>query len=219
MQFTTQQVIVCPQCDNVVSIDAEFCNICGKRLQPTLANAQPATPMLASPSFPSHVEEEDFEEEEDYIVDEDDELDYSVKQANVPSIPPAPGEVLNLLRQLQEQSAYIEHYFPADLPGKVQKLLAWKKQMQRASACAELFDHPQLQQIESQQTLKLRHHLAEATHALDYTREYTVKLIGHTGAGKSTLLAALLGQDIFPRLAGGAVTGVCTRVRMCGKQE
>lgn len=75
------------------------------------------------------------------------------------------------------------------------------------------------QQTGSQQLLKLRHHLAEAARALDYTREYSVKLVGHAGAGKSTLLAALLGQDIFPRLAGGAVTGVCTRVRLCSEQE
>lgn len=46
-----------------------------------------------------------------------------------------------------------------------------------------------------------------------------VKVIGHAGAGKSTLLAALLGRDIFPRLAGGAVTGVHTRVRLCCDQE
>src|SRR5215471_6280288 len=222
MQFTTQtqQAIICPQCDNVVRIDAEFCNICGKRLRPALADTQPTTSMVASPSYPSQMQDGDFddEEDEDYIDEEDDEddLDYSVKHTMVPL---APGEVLNLLRQLQEQSVYIERYFPADLPGKAQKLLAWKKQLQRASASAELFDHPQLQQIESQQTFKLRHHLAEATRALDYTREYTVKLIGHAGAGKSTLLAALLGQDVFPRLAGGAVTGVRTRVRLCNELE
>ena len=65
----------------------------------------------------------------------------------------------------------------------------------------------------------MRHHIAEAARALDFTREYSVKLIGHAGAGKSTLLAALIGQDIFPRLAGGAVTGVCTRVRLRSEQE
>jgi hypothetical protein len=224
MQFTspTQQVIICPQCDNVVRIDAEFCNICGKRLQPALTNAHQSTPMVASLSFPSLIEEGaiDDEDDEHYIDDEDyeDEIDLSTKLATPPN-PPASGEILNLLRQLQAQSVHIDHYFPAELPGKAQKLLAWKKQLQRASICAELFDHPQLQQIESQHILKLHHHLAEATRALDYTREYTVKLIGHAGAGKSTLLAALLGQDIFPRLAGGAVTGVRTRVRLCSEQE
>lgn len=223
MQFTTQteQVIICPQCDNVVRIDAEFCNICGKRLQPAPANTHPVPPRIASPAFLSHTEDEEIDEDDEDYVDDDDEeeLDNSSKQTTIPAVPPAPGEILNLLRQLQELSAHIDRYFPAELPGKAQKLLAWKKQLQRASACAELFDHPQLQQTESQQILKLRHHLAEAARALDYTREYTVKLIGHAGAGKSTLLAALLGQDIFPRLAGGAVTGVRTRVRLCSEQE
>ena len=224
MQFTTQaqQVIICPQCDNVVRIDAEFCNICGKQLRPTVAEARSGSLGIASASFPSQVEDGniDDDDDEDYFdEDDEDESNHSAKDVTVPSIPPATGELLILLRQLQEQSTYIERYFPADLPGKAEKLLAWKKQLHRASACAELFDHPQLQQIESQQTLKLRHHLAEATRALDFTREYTVKLIGHVGAGKSTLLAALLGQDIFPRLAGGAVTGVRTRVRLCSEQE
>ena len=47
MQFTaqTQQLTTCPQCDNVVRIDAEFCNICGKRLrQATAGSATPAVP-------------------------------------------------------------------------------------------------------------------------------------------------------------------------------
>src|SRR3989442_6744162 len=215
MQFTTQtqQVITCPQCDNVVSINAEFCNICGKRLRPAFTNARPGIPMVTS----SQLEQQGTEEEEEYLDEEEDESLQDARTA--PAIPSAPSELLHLLHQLQEQSMQIERYFPADLAGKAQKLLAWKKQLQRARACAELFERPQLQQIESQQAFKLRHHLAEATRALDFTREYTVKLIGHAGAGKSTLLAALLGQDIFPRLAGGAVTGVRTRVRLCSDQE
>src|SRR6266568_2964533 len=210
MQFTTQtqQLTTCPQCDNVVRIDAEFCNICGQRLGPLSGNARPGT-QLAS-QLASDEDEEEEEEEESVQVEKD--------AASQP-IPPAPIEIQNLLRRLQEQSAQMEIYFPANLPGKAQRLVAWKKQLQRAHAAAELFERPQLQQIESQQVLRLRHHLAEATRALNYTREYTVKLIGHTGAGKSTLLAALLGQDIFPRLAGGAVTGVRTRVRLCSAEE
>ncbi|QBD78200.1 hypothetical protein EPA93_20230 [Ktedonosporobacter rubrisoli] len=113
----------------------------------------------------------------------------------------------------------MDQYFPADLADKNQKLAAWKKQLLRALACAEIFERPQLQMIEAQQVLRLRHHLAEAAHALDFTREYTVKIIGHAGAGKSTLLAAMIGRDIFPRLAGGAVTGVRTRIRLCHEQE
>jgi Dynamin family len=222
MQFTTatQQVIICPQCDNVVPLEAEFCNICGKRLRPSLANTPVGTSATSypPPSFSSQIENGDDEDDDEYFDEEDeDELEQEVTSAS--SIPSTPGELLYLLSHLQEQTAQIERYFPGDLPGKGQKLTAWKKQLQRALACTELFERPLLQQIESQQALKLRYYLAEATRALDFTREYTVKLIGHAGAGKSTLLAALLGQDIFPRLAGGAVTGVRTRVKLCSEQE
>jgi ABC-type glutathione transport system ATPase component len=218
MQSTTsaQQVMTCPQCDNIVSISAEFCNICGKRLRPPPAGVAYDEQSLQD-------EDEDYEDEDEYIDDEEEAVSTTslrVKQAvQDGGLDQSSSEILTHLRRLQEQAEQMERYFPADLPGKAQKLVAWKKQLQRALACVELFERPQLQQSESQQTLKLRHHLAEAAHALDFTREYTVKLIGHTGAGKSTLLAALLGQDIFPRLAGGAVTGVCTRVRLCQEQE
>jgi Dynamin family len=220
MQTTTpaspaQQVTACPQCDNIVSINAEFCNICGKRLRP------PANAAYAAPA--QQQDDEEYEDDDEYD-DEEDEAGTTtalrVKQAaQAGYLPLSASEMLTQLSRLQEQAEQMERYFPADLPGKAQKLASWKKQLQRAMACVELFERPQLQQSESQQMLKLRHHLAEAARALDYTREYTVKLIGHTGAGKSTLLAALLGQDIFPRLAGGAVTGVCTRVRLCHEHE
>ncbi len=221
MQFTAQpqQLTTCPQCDNVVRVDAEFCNICGKRLRPASAVAHSGMPTERAQSLALQVEVEDDDEE---YLDEDADEDAPTsaeKSSRSQPLPPAPSEILSLLRRLQEQATQMEQYFPVELPGKAQKVIAWKKQLQRALACAELFERPRLQQIESRQALKLRHHLAEAAHALDYTREYTVKLIGHAGAGKSTILAALLGQDIFPRLAGGAVTGVCTRVRLCGKQE
>lgn len=222
MQFTqpSQQLTTCPQCDNVVRIDAEFCNICGQRLHGPLAKnrltVRQTTAAYAPYATSSSInaDDEEYEDEDDY--EDEDEQGEGALAAPLPS---APGEILAALQYLQEQSTHIEHYFPAELPGKAQKLLAWRKQLQRARACAELFERPQLQQIESQQALKLRHHLAEATHALDFTREYTVKVIGHTGAGKSTLLAAMLGRDIFPRLAGGAVTGVRTQVRLCGEHE
>ncbi len=168
--------------------------------------------------------EEDEEDEEDEYFDEEDEDESTtalrVRQGEQSStITLSASEIVARLRHLLEIADQIERYFPADLPGKEQKLAAWKNQLQRALACVEFFERPLLQQSESQQTLKLRHHMAEAARSLDFTREYTVKLIGHAGAGKSTLLAALLGQDIFPRLAGGAVTGVCTRVRLCQDQE
>ena len=222
MQFTTptQQLTTCPQCDNVVRIDAEFCNICGKRLRP--ASAPSST--YHSNAQQEEDDEDDDEDEDDYL-DEDDEDESGttalVAHNTIPamSLPLSASEILIQLRRLQEQTGQMERYFPADLPGKELKLTAWKKQLQRALACVELFERPQLQQSESQQPLKLRHHIAAAARALDFTREYTVKLIGHAGAGKSTLMAALIGKDIFPRLVGGAVTGVCTRVRLCAERE
>ncbi|MDQ2715850.1 MAG: dynamin family protein [Chloroflexota bacterium] len=224
MQFTTQpqQLTTCPQCDNVVRIDAEQCNICGKRLRPPTGNARSAPVMVPQSASSLNASEEDEEyEDDDEYSDEDEEGEEPQDEAGKasPELPPAPNEIVVLLRRLQEQSAQMERYFPADLPNKEQKILAWKKQLQRACACAELFERAQFQQIELQQALKLRQYLAETARALDFTREYTVKLIGHAGAGKSTLLAALLGQDIFPRLAGGAVTGVRTRVRLCSADE
>ncbi len=216
MQFTVQgqsQLTTCPRCDNVVRIDAEVCNICGQRLHPLQGKGQL---LVQSSTLPLAEDEYEYEDDDEY---EDNEREDALAESLPAHIPSAPTEILATLQRLQEQEAQIEHYFPADLPGKAQKLMAWRKQIQRARACAELFERPQLQQIESQQALKLRYHLSEATHALDFTREYTVKVIGHAGAGKSTLLAAMLGRDIFPRLAGGAVTGVRTRVRLCGEQE
>lgn len=62
MQFTTpiQQLTTCPQCDNVVRIDAEFCNICGK--------------WLRSPSSSLHLslaQQEEMDDHEEYEDDED----------------------------------------------------------------------------------------------------------------------------------------------------
>lgn len=232
MQFIRQkqQVTVCPQCDNVVRIDAEVCNICGKRLRSTNGKTQPIVPQttplpaqamqaiqaIQPPSSSSGQIAEEYEEEEEEYEDEEEQ---NLEDATTPFLPATPSEILNLLQRLQEQSTQIEHHFPTDLPDKAQKMEAWRKQLHRARACAELFERPQLQQIESQQALKLRHHLAEAARALDFTREYSIKVIGHAGAGKSTLLAAMVGRDIFPRMAGGAVTGVRTRIRLCSGQE
>ena len=209
-----QQLTTCPQCDNVVRVDADFCNICGQQLRP-MANKSEQLIQAHSSRFVQNDEEDEYEDDE-Y---EDERASTNSLVPLTAPVPTAPTEILTLLHHLQDESASIETYFPANLPNKAQKLTVWKKQIQRVLACVELFERPQLQQIDSQQALKLRHHLAEATHALDFTREYTVKLIGHAGAGKSTLLAALVGRDIFPRLAGGAVTGVCTHVRLCKENE
>jgi hypothetical protein len=215
MQSTppAQQLTTCPQCDNVVHVDAEFCNICGKRLRPPSGQLPVHGPSSIDKDEVEYIDEEEYEDEEA------EALGVRGLAQLTPPAPPSASEILQRLQRLQELSGQMERYFPADLPDKVQKLANWQKQLQRAVACAELFDRPLLQQTETWQPLKLRHHLTEAMYALDFTREYAVKLVGHVGAGKSTLLAALIGQDIFPRLAGGAVTGVCTRVRLCTEQE
>ncbi|GCE46458.1 dynamin family protein [Thermosporothrix hazakensis] len=229
MQFIRQkqQVTTCPQCDNVVRLDAEFCNICGKRLKGSNSKTAQATPQTQLPQTqipasvmpPAPLTEPIEEQVEEYVDDVDEDL--FTREDAIPHqhIPAPPAEIINQLQHLIEQSGQMEKYFPADLPDKAEKLSAWRKQLQRARACAELFELPQMLQVDPQQAFKLRYHLSEAARALDFTREYTVKVIGHAGAGKSTLLAALIGQDIFPRLAGGAVTGVRTRIRLCGEQE
>ncbi|GAC1613950.1 MAG: hypothetical protein NVS4B9_01430 [Ktedonobacteraceae bacterium] len=214
MQFlrSRQQLTTCPQCDNVVPIDAEFCNICGQQLKG----------LDLTDSMETDLSDEDEEYEEEYREEGFDAAHgkslSNMKSTHTATIPSALNEILHQLQSLQDQAQYIERYFPTELPGKVQKLALWKRQLQRAYACAKLFERPQLLQIESQQALKMRRVLGEAARALDFTREYTVKVIGHAGAGKSTLLAAMIGQDIFPRLAGGAVTGVRTRIRLCSEQ-
>ena len=204
------QLTTCPQCDNIVPIDAEFCNICGQQLKGSQS-------YLSGTALADN--DEEYEEDYDEIDNGNGSNQSGTRGPHTSKIPSAPSEILQQLKGLQDQVTQMERYFPADLPAKAQKLSLWRKQLQRAYTCAELFERPQMQHIESQQALKLRHHLAEATYALDFTREYTVKVIGHAGAGKSTLLAAMIGQDIFPRLAGGAVTGVRTRIRLCNDQE
>src|SRR5213078_358313 len=95
MQFIRhkQQMTTCPQCDNVVRTDAEFCNICGKRLRPPNGKSQ-STPTLAQLPAPAPVQaaqqsvapsltapaalEEEVEEEEyeeDFGEEEDAEED------------------------------------------------------------------------------------------------------------------------------------------------
>src|ERR1051326_1357665 len=211
MQFIRhkQQMTTCPQCDNVVRIDAEFCNICGKRLRPLSQSS------YLSPAQQQEVDDdEEYEDDEDYLDEDDEQVSSAPSSAahsttQLASPPLSTGEIVSQLRRLQEQSGQIERYFPADLPEKARRLATWKKHIARALVCIELCERPQIQQAQPPQPLKLLHHIAEAARALDFTREYSVKLIGHAGAGKSTLLAALIGQDIVPRLAGGAVTGVC----------
>src|SRR6266702_2525636 len=83
MQFTTQtqQAIICPQCDNVVPIDAEFCNICGKRLRPPLANTHTGMPIASypPPDFTSQIE--DAEDDDEYIDEDEDEPEQNGKSS------------------------------------------------------------------------------------------------------------------------------------------
>ena len=67
MQFTTpiQQLTTCPQCDNVVRIDAEICNICGKRLKLPTGTARSGALPAAQPLISQAGDEEDDEYEED----------------------------------------------------------------------------------------------------------------------------------------------------------
>src|SRR5258708_37638880 len=142
MQFTTQtqQAIICPQCDNVVPIDAEFCNICGKRLRPPLANTRTAMPIASypPPAFTSQIE--DAEDDDEYIDEDEDESEQHGKGI---AIPATPAELLYLLRQLQEQAVHIGRYFPPDLAVKAQQTTVCKQQVQRALAITELFERPQ----------------------------------------------------------------------------
>src|SRR6266567_1504060 len=76
MQFTTQtqQVITCPQCDNVVPIQAEFCNICGQRLHAPSTNTHPEPPIgtQASSTFHFQLDDTDLEYDDEEYTDEDE---------------------------------------------------------------------------------------------------------------------------------------------------
>ena len=81
MQFTppTQQLTTCPQCDNVVRVDEEFCNICGKRLLPASGHLS--------------LQDSEYEDDDEYIDDEeyeDDEDEVSVARSRAQLTPPAP---------------------------------------------------------------------------------------------------------------------------------
>src|SRR5713101_4738520 len=99
MQFTTQQqqLTTCPQCDNVVRVDAEFCNICGKRLKPPTSTARSG----ALPAAQSLIAQAGDEEDDAYEEDEEDEGEISVEESiavsQLGSTPTTPGEILNLL--------------------------------------------------------------------------------------------------------------------------
>ena len=130
-------------------------------------------------------------------------------------------DIINSLNKLISgaQNGGIEQYFPGNLPNKSFMLANWEKQLRQARDSATELQRPEYSRVDTQQYAEICRHLNEATRILDYEREYTVKLIGSTGAGKSTLMATLIGQDIFPRQTGKAITAVPTHVRICEDQD
>src|SRR5438445_8403099 len=91
MQFTTQtqQLTTCPQCDNIVRIDAEFCNICGQQLRPAITRNRPGglQPASSVSAYSSQLEDdEEYEDDED-----EDEEDEGSARSSQP-IPSAPSE-------------------------------------------------------------------------------------------------------------------------------
>src|SRR5438874_6896558 len=81
MQFTTQtqQLTTCPQCDNVVHIDAEFCNICGKRLRPAVGTGGTRLPGTSTATqtlrpISSQVDEEEYEDDDEEDDDDSEEV-------------------------------------------------------------------------------------------------------------------------------------------------
>src|ERR1051326_127748 len=114
MQFIRQrqqQVTTCPQCDNIVRIDAEVCNICGKRLRepngkrittPTQsAQATQLPPGSQSPQTPlptplqgsdeEEYEDEEYEDDEEY---EEEEEEVQEREHLVTALPSTPGEII-----------------------------------------------------------------------------------------------------------------------------
>src|SRR2546423_10603332 len=114
MQFTTQtqQLTTFPQCDNVVHIDAEFCNICGKRLRPAVGTGGTRLPGTSTATqtlrpISSQVDEEEYEDDDD-----SEEVTQDETQASMPPVLPPPGAILTILRRLQDQPAQKAHYLP-----------------------------------------------------------------------------------------------------------
>jgi len=130
-------------------------------------------------------------------------------------------KIRQLLNKLQNPSIDIAQFFPAKLPDKADKLDSWQREMKRVQQTLSLLNDPLLQKAPLPQELDKAplFVLSNAIQALDFTREYTVKLLGATGTGKSTLLNAILGRDILPTGQGTAVTGVPIRIVLCDPQE
>ena len=124
------------------------------------------------------------------------------------------AKLLDIQKQINNGTA--NKYFSSAAQKQEEVLAAWSNEVQRTLAFADLLENSK---IESQLEEEIRASLTEAVRQLDFARAYEVKFIGHTGAGKSTLLGAIVGEDIFPRRFGNAVTAVPTKVRICEDNE
>src|SRR5579859_6522853 len=116
MQSTpsTQQLTTCPQCDNVVRVDAEVCNICGKRLLPTSGQLTTNRAHEGDEEY----EDDEYIDDEEYEDEEAEALGVRGSTQLTPPTPPSSSEILQRIRRLQDQSGQIDRYFPASLPGK-----------------------------------------------------------------------------------------------------
>jgi hypothetical protein len=136
-------------------------------------------------------------------------------------VSPTKEGIRQKLQKLEGLIPKIAQYFPADLANKDAKLTEWQLQIVRARWCLTLFDHSLFQETLLQDSLFQEPLLAlsNAVNALDFTHEYTVKLLGSTGTGKSSLLNAILDRDVLPTGQAAAVTGVPIRVVLCNPEE
>ena len=230
-----QLTVTCPKCNRDLSneFNAAFCSYCGHKLGPSFwqqytrnnsVSTERKDEMQPSsdnaPTEPITAESPLQNNHQNNATSKQNGASQPEPASSTSTLTPLKDldEIMKDLGELIIQSDQVpmEQYFPGNLPDKAKKIEEWKAQLQRAYGSAELSVQPQfIRYIDEKQDREIRSALAEAARILDFTREYTVKLIGHTGVGKSTLMAAMIGQDIFPRIAGGAVTAVPTHVRLC----
>ena len=205
------QLIPCIGCGRLLRVGVAYCGICGAKQTPLPQEFYAADTVKVNLSSPLK------EAEKPQSQSTTKEPENPQPQSTLPVH--EFDEISQQLKELIAEMGNIERYFPGDVTDKKRKIAEWKVQLQRASECATLLQHPQLRLMDEKREHATLSHLAEAVRILDFRREYTVTIVGHRGAGKSTLLGAMLGQDLFPRGQGGAVTGVRTRVLLCNPDD
>jgi Dynamin family len=236
----TTDTIVCPNCQRENVSSAKHCSFCGVPL-PDKSNSNDHS-KLGSENTADHLAPSIIHlPSKPSAIPTSTSSPTTTPTSPLPSVAPASSSqtaqiedstpssttsptkegIRQKLQKLENLTPKIAEFFPADLPGKDAKLDEWKAQIRRARWCLKLFDHDLLQETLLQDSLYQEPLLAlsNAVKALDFTHEYTVKLLGSTGTGKSTLLNAILDRDILPTGQGAAVTGVPIRVVLCNPQE